>query len=150
MSQNKDSNNQAKPAGLEHIFGRIAWRHFLKAILVFAAAFIVLIVVYEQTALKRVFTDAVLETIGKVGAKWMNESYTAFYYINSPDEGRYDLVKLYTVPVGTTKNDLDTGKVKLKAVAFKLYSLCYYPVAFGLALACAMPLKLLEKIFSLG
>ena len=146
MHRNKDSNNQAKPAVPDHIFGKIARRHLFKAILVFAVAYVALIVAYEKTAWKQIFTDAVMETIGKAGAKWTSQSYTAFYYLNSPDEGRYDYVKLCTVPTGTTKNDLDAGKVKLKVVSFKLYSLCYYPVAFGLALAFAMPLKPLKKL----
>lgn len=148
---NKSSNNQAKPVALLNpVFGKIVWKQLLQAIIVFAVAYAALIVTYERTALNLSFTDAVLGTIGKVGAKWTNKSYTAFYYLNTPDEGRYDRVKLNTVPFGTTVTDLNEGKVKPKVVSFKLNTLCYYPVAFGLALALAMPLGVLKKLYLLG
>ena len=147
MHLNKDLNNQAKHLLSENIFGKIESRQLFRMV---ALVYVALISLYEQTILKRLFTDAVMETIGKVGAQWTNKSYTAFYYLNSPDQGRYDHVKLCIVPFGTTTTDLNEGKVQLKTVNFKLYSLCYYPVAFGLALAFAMPLKFSKKIFLLA
>lgn len=150
MRSNKGSTDLAKSLSSNHIFGKIVWKQLFKAVVVFAVAYTVLMVAYEKTVLKRLFTDAVLETVGKVGAKWTNKSYIAFYYLNAPDEGRYDMVKLYTTPAGTTTLDLKEGNAQLKAVPFKLYSLCYYPVAFGLALASAIPLKFTKKLILLA
>lgn len=149
INQDKGSSGSFKSILPNHIFEKVAWKQLLKAVGVFSIAYVALTVAYEQTALKRLFTDAVLETIGKVCVKRINKSYIAFYYLNAPHEGRYDQVKLITLPSGTTKTDLNAGNVQLKAVSFKLYFICYYPFAFGLALAFAIPLKFPKKLYLL-